>query len=126
MPGILGMRLGLGGAAAISWSGSAWDAISLAHPTSSGNTNTVTATFAGAARTLTASDAGNGIDHTLSYSLNGAAFTPYSSGFSISSGDTLRWLVSGAATDFVYTVVITDSATSATTGSISISKTGSP
>ena len=112
--------------AAISWSGTAWDAINLTHPTTAGSTNTVTATFSGGSRTITAVAASNGTAYTLSYNLNGAGLTTYSTGFSISTGQTLLWRITGAASDFSETITINDSATGAATGSFIVSKSGSP
>ena len=127
MSGALSLSLGLRSRPApISWSGSAWDGISLVHPTTAGSTNTATATFSGGSRTITAVAAGNGTDYTLQYNLNGAGLTTYSTGFSISTGQTLLWRITGASSDFAETITINDSATGAATGSFGVSKFGSP
>lgn len=68
---------------------SPWSDLVVAYPTDTDTTGARTITFGSGSRTVTVT--GESVALSLEYSINGGAWTDYTAGFSLTSGQTLNW-----------------------------------
>lgn len=67
-----------------------WSSIGVTYPTNIANNEDRAITWGGGARTITAVSGSGG---TLYYRIDGASWIAYSSGFSLTSGQTVAWRI---------------------------------